>query len=125
MGVPCGAAPLGSTSGLLPTFLTFLPEKLGLHALKSCGIVLDRTFQLLKLVDQGPDEVAHLCGSPELPQADGLDKRTFCDEHVVVWTDAASCNNRDSRMRRAGCCVFFGVGNVLKFNLQSPRKRAK
>ena len=88
---------------------------------KNCGIVLESS-ELLQWVDQGPDEVARLCDNPELPQdvCEGLGESTFCDEHVVVWTDGASRNNQDSRMRRAGCGVFFGCDNVLNVSCSLP-----
>jgi len=35
------------------------------------------------------------------------------DGHVIVWTDGASRNNQDARVRRAGCGIFYASNHVL------------
>ena len=41
-------------------------------------------------------------------------------DYVVAWTDGASVCNQDSRFRRAGCGVFFGINDNRNCSFTLP-----
>jgi len=88
---------------------------------RECGIVLESS-DLMDWVDQGPDTECRFCEDFVLPDSvhEEVSESTFEDGYRVVWTDGASCNNQDSRLRRAGRGVFFGVGNVSNISCSLP-----
>ena len=90
---------------------------------RECGIVLE-SGTLLQWVDQGPDPEPCFCGNTNLPEAvkEELGEDTTDGEYRVVWTDGASRNNQDCRMRRAGCGVFLGTGNPLNVSCSLPAR---
>ena len=55
----------------------------------------------------------------QTPQLDSGESRND-DGHTVVWTDGASRNNQDARVRRAGCGIFYAPGHDLNFSCILP-----
>ena len=53
------------------------------------------------------------------PQLDSGESRND-DGQTVVWTDGASRNNQDARVRRAGCGIFYAPGHDLNFSCILP-----
>ena len=42
------------------------------------------------------------------------------DGQTVLWTDGASRNNQDARVRRAGCGIFYAAGHASNFSCFLP-----
>ena len=47
-------------------------------------------------------------------------RETRNHDYVVAWTDGASVCNQDSRFRRAGCGVFFGINDNRNCSFTLP-----
>ena len=86
------------------------------------GEAIELTAEL-ESEDARADELINHWSTPQL-EAQGIN-RDSCESRnedgiTVVWTDGASRNNQDARVRRAGCGIFYGTAHDFNFSCILP-----
>ena len=88
-----------------------------------CGIFLEDS-EAAAWADEGPSVYPRTLRCDSLPENVLSDERfrmeTRNHDYVVAWTDGASVCNQDSRFRRAGCGVFFGINDSRNCSFTLP-----
>ena len=82
---------------------------------RNCGIFPedDRIMQLQMELHNEEPELRSILASQPHPPVVGATKQ-------ICWTDGASRNNQDNRLRRAGCGIFFGQEHPSNFSCKLP-----
>jgi len=91
-----------------------------------CGIMLEPP-ELAQWADQGASDVAIYADAQELEQkieeVAGDIVPVAAPQRTIVWTDGASTNNADCRLRRAGCGVFFACRDERNVSCSLPGRQ--